>query len=181
MYTISLVNMPFANIELPSIALAQIKSLLKSQFDEKISVRIIHVNHDFARFLGLDTYRFVSTSMQSLYAGLGDWFFRRQAFPELPDNTDKYLRRYFWGKTREQQHVKQMIEQKLPALGAYMDELITKYELDKSEIVGFTSMFMQNAASFAMAKKLKQRNPRVITVMGGANCEFPMGRVIVEK
>lgn len=181
MYTISLVNMPFVNIELPSIALAQIKSLLQSQFEKKVSVRIIHANHDFARFLGLDTYRFVSTSMQSLYAGLGDWFFRRQAFPELPDNTDKYLRRYFWNKTREQQLVKEMIEQKLPALSAYMDELIAKYELDRSDIVGFTSMFMQNAASFAMAKRLKQRNPRVITVMGGANCEFPMGRVIAEK
>lgn len=181
MYTISLVNMPFVNIELPSIALAQIKSLLQSQFEKKVSVRIINANHDFAKFLGLDAYRFVSTSMQSLYAGLGDWFFRRQAFPELPDNTDKYLRRYFWNKTREQQHVKEMIEHKLPALSAYMDELIAKYELDRSDIVGFTSMFMQNAASFAMAKRLKQRNSGVITVMGGANCEFPMGRVIAEK
>jgi ribosomal peptide maturation radical SAM protein 1 len=181
MYTISLVNMPFANIELPSIALAQIKSLLQSQFGEKLSVRIVHANHDFARFLGLNNYRFVSTSMQALYAGLGDWFFRRQAFPELPDNTDKYLRRYFWSKGGEQQHVKEMIEQKLPTLSACMDELITKYELDKSEIVGFTSMFMQNAASFAMARRLKQRNPKVITVMGGANCEFPMGRVIAQK
>ena len=181
MYTISLVNMPFATIELPSIALAQIKSLLQSQFGDRVSVRIIHANHDFAKFLGLDAYRFVSASMQALYAGLGDWFFRRQAFPELPDNTDKYLRRYFWEKSGEQQLVKKMIEQKLPALGAYMDELITKYDLDKSAIVGFTSMFMQNAASFAMAKKVKQRNPSVITVMGGANCEFPMGRVIARK
>src|SRR5262249_14552032 len=58
---------------------------------------------------------------------------------------------------------------------------ITKYELDKAEIVGFTSMFMQSVAVFAMARKLKQRNPALITVLGGANCEFLMGKVIAER
>jgi ribosomal peptide maturation radical SAM protein 1 len=74
-----------------------------------------------------------------------------------------------------------MIAEKRPTLGAYLDELITKYELDKAQIVGLTSMFMQNVANFALAKRLKERNPGVITVIGGANCEFPMGRVIAER
>jgi ribosomal peptide maturation radical SAM protein 1 len=181
MYKISLINMPFANVKLPSIALTQIRSITQSQLPGKVSINIHSLSHDFAKHLGIDCYQYVSDSMQALYAGLGDWFFRQQAFPQLPDNTEQYLQRYFWGKGAEEQQVKDLVVQKRLNLDAFLDELITKYELDKARIVGFTSMFMQNVASFAMARKLKQRNPQVITVMGGANCEFPMGRVIAER
>jgi ribosomal peptide maturation radical SAM protein 1 len=181
MYKISLVDMPFANIQTPSIALAQIRSVTQSQFLGKVSIDFASLSHDFAKYLGIGLYRYISNSMQALYAGLGDWFFRQEAFPQLPDNTEKYIHRYFWGKSGDEQQVKDLIAQKRPKLDAYMDELIAKYELHKAQIVGFTSMFMQSAASFALAKKLKQRNPEVIIVMGGANCEFPMGRVIAER
>jgi ribosomal peptide maturation radical SAM protein 1 len=173
--------MPFANIELPSIALTQIRYITQAEFPGRVSVNIVPLNHDFAKYLGIDRYQLVSTSMQALYAGLGDWFFRQQAFPELPDNSEKYIQRFFWGKGSQEQQVRDMIEQKRPNLDTYLDELIAAYEIDKAQIVGFTSMFMQNAASFAMARKLKERNTEVITVMGGANCEFPMSRVIAER
>src|SRR5262249_7960108 len=172
MYKISLVDMPFANLYLPSIALTQIRSVIQSHFPETVSVEIVFLTHDFAKYVSVDGYQYISNSMQALYAGFGDWFFRKQAFPQLPDNTKEYLQRFYWGKSEEDQQVKALVAQKRPALGAFMDELIAKYELDTAHIVGFTSMFMQNAASFAMAKKLKERNPEMITVIGGANCEF---------
>lgn len=181
MYRIYLINMPFANLMSPSIALTQIRYIIQSQFPGEVSVKILYLNYDFAKYISVDLCNYISTSMQALYAGLGDWFFRQAAFPELPDNTETYLRRYFWGKGAEVQQVKDLIDQKRPKLDAYLDEIITKYEIDKAGIVGFTSMFMQNVATFAMARKLKQRNPNLITVMGGANCEFPMGRVIAER
>jgi len=181
MYKISLVDMPFSSLTLPSIALTQIRSIIQSRFPGVVSIDIVCLNHDFAQYMGVDCYQNICDSMQNLYAGFGDWLFRQQAFPQLPDNTEKYLRRYFGGKSSTEQQIRDLIEQKRPKLDEYMDELITKYELDKAQIVGFTSMFMQNVASFAMAKKLKRRNPELITIMGGANCEFPMGRVIAER
>lgn len=42
-------------------------------------------------------------------------------------------------------------------------------------------MFMQTIPSMAMARLIKQRNPDAITVMGGCNCEAPMGAVIAEN
>jgi len=36
-------------------------------------------------------------------------------------------------------------------------------------------------ASFALARRLKQRNPGVTIVMGGANCESPMGQELVRN
>jgi ribosomal peptide maturation radical SAM protein 1 len=41
-------------------------------------------------------------------------------------------------------------------------------------------MFMQNVACFAMAQRLKERNPYLVTVIGGANCESPMGQEIAK-
>src|SRR5262245_15129136 len=181
MYKISLVNMPFSSIEAPSLALTQIRSVIQSQFPGEISVEIAPLNHDFAKYVGIELYQYITVSGQALYSGLGDWFFRQQAFPDLPDNTEQYIQRYFWDKSEISRQIKDLIIEKRPRLGVYLDELIMKYELDGSQIVGFTSMFMQNAASFAMAGKLKRRNPEMITVMGGANCEFPMGRMIAEQ
>src|SRR6185437_3363434 len=178
MYRIALINMPFTNLELPSIALTQIKSMVEKRFQAQVSIDIHYLSHDFARYLGLDCYEYLGRSFGSLNAGLGDWFFRQVAFPELPENTDKYLERYFPVKNHEQQQLKNWIADKRPGLDSFMEQLVSQYALDKVEIVGFTSMFMQNAATFAMVRKLKQHNPGVITAMGGANCEFPMGRVI---
>jgi ribosomal peptide maturation radical SAM protein 1 len=59
-----------------------------------------------------------------------------------------------------------------------LERLIDQYQLDQAHIVGFTSMFAQNVACFAMARKLKEQVPQVVTVMGGANCEAPMGQEI---
>jgi ribosomal peptide maturation radical SAM protein 1 len=173
--------MPFANLTTPSIALTQLRSVTRARFGNRVAIDIIYLTHDFGQFLGVDPYNYVSNSMEALYAGLGDWFFRAAAFPELPDNTDAYLRRFFQQKTASAEQVKQMIARKRPKLDAYMDTLIARYALDKADVVGFTSMFMQNAASFAMARKLKRKNPHLVTVLGGANCELPMGHVIARR
>jgi ribosomal peptide maturation radical SAM protein 1 len=181
MYRILLVNMPFANLVSPSIALTQLKSITESRFAGRVSIDIIYPGHDFAKYIGVDVYNYIANSMQALYAGLGDWFFRKAAFPELPDNTESYLRRFFWHQSQEAQRVKELIASKRPSLDAYLEQLIERNKLDRYQMVGFTSMFMQNVPSFALARSLKRSNPEIVTVMGGANCEFPMGRVIAER
>lgn len=180
MYRICLINMPFSNLSLPSIALTQLKARVQSRFPDQVTVEVLYLNHDFGKFLGVEFYNFLSGSMESLNTGLGDWFFRSIAFPDLPDNTEKYLERYFPVKSAEVQMLKNLIASKRPALQGFMQQMIDCYDLENAQIAGFTSMFMQNAASIAMARMLKQRNPRVITVIGGANCEFPMGAVVAE-
>src|ERR1044072_8770934 len=95
MYRIILINMPFANLSLPSIALTQLKAVVESQFNEQVSVKLLYLNHDFANYLGLDLYDLIVNSKESQNSGLGDWFFRQTAFPDLPDNANVYLSRYF--------------------------------------------------------------------------------------
>jgi ribosomal peptide maturation radical SAM protein 1 len=181
MHKLLLVNMPFSDLALPSIALTQLKSIVEKKFRDRMSAEVIYLNHDFAKYLGLQFYNYLTESLDSLNTGLGDWFFRQDAFPELPNNTEEYFRRYFPARTPESEKLKDWVIQRRAGLDSFVDQMIKTYGLDSADIVGFTSMFMQNAACFAMARKLKALNPSLLTVIGGANCEFPMGGIIAER
>src|SRR5262249_52987976 len=51
----------------------------------------------------------------------------------------------------------------------------------RPRIVGFTSVFQQHVASLALARRVKQALPQTFVVMGGANCEGPMGAETVRQ
>jgi hypothetical protein len=95
MYKIALINMPFADLAMPSIALTQLRAVVEQRFKDQVSIDIYYLNHDFARYLGLELYDRITHSADSQNAGLGDWFFRQTAFPELANNAGVYLSRYF--------------------------------------------------------------------------------------
>src|SRR4051794_26167109 len=95
MYRIKLINMPFGALRLPSIALTQLKSVVEKRLPGKVSLEVYYLNHDFGRYVSTGLYSFIAGSTESNMSGLGDWFFRECAFPDLPDNADVYLRRYF--------------------------------------------------------------------------------------
>jgi ribosomal peptide maturation radical SAM protein 1 len=180
-YKIILINMPFANVRMPSIALTQLQSRVLSALDGRVSVDILNLNHDFAKYLGLDLYGYLTDSFESQNGGLGDWFFRQVAFPDLPNNADKYFERYQPFRTPEALRLKTRIVQSRDGLDEVINKLVSLYHIDQADMVGFTSMFMQNVGSFAMAATLKRRNPAVVTLIGGANCESPMGQIIVKR
>ena len=179
MYRITLINMPFANLSIPSIALTQLKAVVESRFKEHVSVNLLYLNHDFANYLGLDLYDLIVNSPESQNSGLGDWLFRQTAFPSLPNNANVYLSRYFPVHTDQMDQLKNLVLEKRRGLNSFLEGLIRKYSLTQNELVGFTSMFMQNVASFSLAKKIKDKNKDITVIMGGANCESPMGQVIV--
>jgi ribosomal peptide maturation radical SAM protein 1 len=180
MYRIGLINMPFANLHMPSIALTQLKSVVEERFKDEVTVDVYYLNHDFANYLGLELYNRITESADSQNSGLGDWFFRQIAFPDQANNTGLYLSRYFPHHTEQMNTLKSRVVEKRRGLDHFMDSLIAKYALDRAQLVGFTSMFMQNGAAFSMARKLKACNPKITIVIGGANCESPMGQVIAK-
>jgi len=61
-------------------------------------------------------------------------------------------------------------------LAAYLDGLIDAHHPRRPDIVRVTTMFAQNVASVALARRIKLRNPQAVIVFGGANCEAPIGR-----
>jgi ribosomal peptide maturation radical SAM protein 1 len=181
MFNVSLINMPFAALQMPSIALTQLKSVLEEKFKDQVSVEVHYLNLDFALEWGVELYEAVTGSMESQNSGLGEWLFRHAAFPQVEDNPDAYFRRYYPYRTPQMEQMKHIILEMRKRVGPCLDNLIRKYQLDRAHIAGFTSMFAQNTACFALAKKLKDLNPETIVVMGGANCETPMGQELVKN
>lgn len=179
MLELRLVNMPFASLHLPSFALTQLEAVVRAEFEGRVSVKVCYLNHDCAHYLGLDLYKYVSVISKGVW--IGEWFFRQAAFPELADNTEEYFRRFYPRQDERTRALKRVVQEKRQGAEGFLDELIDKYALDQAGIVGFTSSYLQNLACLAMARKLKERNPGLITVMGGANCEAPMGDALVKN
>ncbi len=180
MYKIALVNMPLGNLAMPSLALTQMQSVVARSFAGRASATVHYLNHDFAHYLGLDAYDEL-VSFTHHPTGLGEWFFRPVAFPDAPDNSDVYFQRYYPQHTPQNRLIRDFVLDKRAGLGAHFDALIDRHGLDQADLVGFTSMFSQTAATLGMIRRLRARRPDQVVVMGGANCEFPMGRAIVEQ
>lgn len=172
MLKISLINMPFTSLDIPSLALTQLRSVAEQKFGEKVRFRILYLNYSFVHYLGMDGYHQLTNSMYS--TGLGEWFFRQCAFPDQADNTQQYFQRYpllSQGKGA----AKGRILAKRMGLQRFLRRLAQENALDREDMVGFTTMFSQNLPSFAMARTIKDLNPEIVTLLGGANCEAPMG------
>jgi len=181
MYNIVLLNLPFTETQYPSIALTQLKYVLDKQCGRRISnTEICYINHDFVRYLGAGLHRAILGGYEHFQSGLAEWFFRQTAFPAWPDNTDTYLQRFYAGPQKQANFFYQLLK-KRQGLDAFLDDMIDKYHVSQAHLVGLTSMFSQNLACMSMARKLKERNAEIVTVMGGANCETPMGEEIVKN
>jgi ribosomal peptide maturation radical SAM protein 1 len=183
MTKIALITMPAQELERPSLSLTQLKARVREVHGDRAEVSIAYLNHDFARFMagaGGATGAY-ATLCANQHTGLPDWLFRSEAWPELPDNADRYFARYYPGRAPAALELRTAMLGCRARLGEFLDAAIETHALDRADVVGFTSMFAQNVASFALARRLKQRNPGVTIVMGGANCESPMGQELVRN
>jgi ribosomal peptide maturation radical SAM protein 1 len=181
MYRIALVNMPFTKLRVPSIGLTQVRSAVARWVGPGVQSDIWYVNHDVARYMGVDLYTYVTDAKGASNSGLGDWFFRQVAFPDLPDNTEAYLTRYFPRHDPESEELKRELQVKRAGLDELFDRVIDEYSLLDANLVGLTSMFAQTVACLALARKIKARKPEMVIAIGGANCETPMGQVLARR
>lgn len=177
---IALANMPFSSLQIPSIALHQLKEVAEEALPGVAEVSVHYLNHDFGAAAGPDIYAWISESLAGHTCGFGEWLFRQAAFPEAPDNTELYFRRYalHFGEEQIARYHRELapIRARLPEI---MDEMIDRHGLLAADLIGLTSMFFQNVPSFALARRLRDRGSTALILMGGANCEGTMGIEIV--
>ena len=144
-------------------------------------VRTLHANLDFAVRIGLEYYGLLCSHRGPM---VGDWLFSLEAFPgTAPDPDARMLQdladrvSYLGGSAGEiRERLLRVRDIDVPG---YLDALVDSYPWDEAEVVGFSSTFQQNAASFALARRLKQRYPDIVTVFGGANFDGDMGAELV--
>lgn len=175
-YKIALINMPFGALETPSLALTQLRTVIQETFKDRVCVEIFYLNHEFYHWLDHPDFYQYALSMDGLVSGVGDWFFSSAAFPDQADNTAPYFRRYHPVPDSQTERLRQIIKTGRENIDKFSSHAIDKYQLNQFNLVGFTSLFSQQSASLAMARKLKAYTPSPMTLIGGPACEGVMGQ-----
>src|SRR5579883_558083 len=181
LWRVALVSMPFVSVAKPSLQLGLLKAIATSHGFE---VTNFHLSLDLASQIGLPAYEALANHRGYL---LGDWLFSAAAFgAEAPDPYQQFLDD-FGSKIK-----RDLTEFGTDPLGAlrqlrccevprYLKRLLDTIDWGKFRVIGFTSTFQQNAASFALAARIKARYPQVSTVFGGANFDGEMGPELVRS
>jgi ribosomal peptide maturation radical SAM protein 1 len=174
-----LVSMPFMHVERPSIQIGLLKAIGERHgFD----VRTLHANLDFAARIGIEYYRTLADQRGRM---IGDWLFSVEAFGDAAPDHDGQLPAefgaelsYLAGSGPVRQRLLKTRDHDVPA---FLGDIVDGYPWEDVGVVGFTCTFQQNTASFALARRLKERYPGIVTVFGGANFDGEMGLELVRS
>ena len=167
-----LVSMPFQDARRPSIQLGLLKSIGTAA---GFPVATLHANLDFAALIGYQLYTALCDHRGRM---IGEWLFSTAAFGHAaPDQSAELLVDFaadlaYLGQ-RDVARLLEIRDHQVPAL---LDTLLDTDLWSQVQVVGFSSTFQQNTASFALARRLKNRFPRLVTLFGGANFDDQMGR-----
>jgi len=171
---IVLVSMPFMDAHRPSIQLGLLAAIARRA---GFPVRTLHANLDFAARIGVEAYQTIGEAQRQL---LGEWLFAVEAFGKSAPDPDAVLLAEIAGRLQRMgtpiDLLRQVRDRDVPD---YLDALADDPIWTDVRVVGFSSTFQQNAASFALARRLKQRRPEIVTVFGGANFDGEMGVELV--
>jgi ribosomal peptide maturation radical SAM protein 1 len=166
---IGLVNMPFGSTKFPSMQHGLLQAILA---ERGFAATSHYLNLHFAARFGWELHEFLSWYAPRL---AGEWLFARAAFGEQAPNAADYLGLYgdklgpLGGFTK---YLVQLRERDVPA---FIEECLGMVPWDQYDVVGFGSVFEQNCAALALARRIKERYPAVLIVFGGANFEDEMG------
>jgi ribosomal peptide maturation radical SAM protein 1 len=175
---VCLLSMPFVPLNQPSMALGLLTSALRIA---GISARSMFPCLWFAEEVGLDVYSFISDGKQEFLAG--EWVFAGAAFPEFEPDHDAYLTLVFGAAVSQGLALRSgfandaasTLRRARAQAPGFIDAAARRVLASKPKIVGCTSTFMQHCASLAILRRIRELDPTVITLLGGANCEGAMG------
>lgn len=172
-FRVALVSMPFVSYHRPSIQLGLLKAIAEAY---GFPVTTFQLNLDFAHQIGTELYELLCDFRGHLF---GDWLFAKAAFGEAAPESEAFLKleglhfdKKLAALVEDSEGLQKLRLQEIPA---YLERLVEEIDWGQFKVVGFTSTFQQNTASFALASAIKRRYPQVRTVFGGANFEGEMG------
>ncbi len=174
MADVVLVYVPFGALERPSLALGLLKAAL-AKTDISCSVR--YCNFEFAERVGLELYSKLAWVREEM---VGEWIFAAAAFPDHKTDVDAYLNNIlgsFYATESEsaREFGRNFLLFARQEAATFIDEQARAILAEKPRIVGCSSTFNQNTAMLALLRRIKELDPSVVTVAGGANCEGVMG------
>jgi ribosomal peptide maturation radical SAM protein 1 len=185
-----LVSMPFGPLMTPSLGLGLLAAQLRGA---GISSDTLYLTIPFAKRIGPELYDVLSAGDPGAHLLLGDWLFRDALFGAAHDGADDRYLALFTDETLRRAHQERLAPWATPAelradvariracIDGFLADSVTEILAREPAVVGFTTVFQQNVASLALARRIKLRSPRTQIVFGGANCESVMGAELLKR
>jgi ribosomal peptide maturation radical SAM protein 1 len=179
---VCLVTMPYASPTRPSMALGLLKAILA---DGGITAAVAYANLWFAESVGLRRYSLCASNLPIVFLA-GEWTFAGAAFGDDPRRAERdaeYLRQVrqasdgypqVWSGARGREFTEDLLALRAAAT-EFVDEAARRVLATGARVIGCTSTFEQHVASLALLRRVRELDPGVITILGGANCETVMG------
>jgi ribosomal peptide maturation radical SAM protein 1 len=167
---VALINMPWARAEVPSIQCGLLKAELQAR---GYPADVHYLNMELAALLGPDPYRGVMSLHAERSHLVGEWLFSATAFDERGDE-EAYFADIGDEPTLQLTRA-DLVALRNEVLPKWIARVAADARWSQYAVVGFTTTFEQNVASLALARRLKEHYPHIITVFGGANFDDTMG------
>ena len=178
MAEILLVYPPYGALERPALGLSLLKAgLTRSDLD----CEIYYATFDFAGMIGLNQYGDISWIKNEM---IGEWTFAGAAFPDFEPDHGTYLEQVCdafssRNEPEKRKKIKDLFLSVRSKATGFIDRTAKKIVDSSPRIVGISTSFSQNTAALALARKIKELDPSIVTVLGGSNCEGEMGWTMV--
>lgn len=171
------INMPFAAADRPSIQCGLLASLQRQSGHETCTH---HFNLSFARCVGAPLYAELSDNRWLTF--LGEWCFAYEAFQVSGDEAAYFDEcRISECLPRLGLTVEQVLDLRNRVVPEFLDECMAQEDWADIDVVGFTCTFDQQVPSFALARRLKEKHPRLRTIFGGATFDRENATEFVRK
>lgn len=175
---LSLVAMPWQALYRPSLQVGLLHSLVARDCPG-VEVTEFHGQLRWAERLATElpvdalVEDYLTISENGIFQGLGELLFSASLYGQE-------------GRCRDEVHrIAQQFDvgvQTVMTMHALADEFVSEAAAEilasDPHVVGFTTTFMQNVPSLALARRLKHARPGLTIVFGGANCDGPMGHAL---
>jgi ribosomal peptide maturation radical SAM protein 1 len=179
---VTLASMPWQSCELPSLPVALLKARL-AEVRPAYTVREYHGYLRWAEHVLEETGGEITpatceqVSVDDVFHGIGDWIFAGALYddPEWrAGELESYAARARGGARLDLGPARRM----RPLAAGFIARAAAEILAGEPDVIGLTSTFMQNTASLALARRLKELAPDVAVVIGGGNCDGVMGHAL---
>jgi ribosomal peptide maturation radical SAM protein 1 len=170
---VCLAAMPWQALDSPSLPLALLRATCQQA--GRAAPESYHANLRWAEFLlertggDIQPRDVMDVAENGIFHGVGDWVFTG-ALHHADFGVEefaRYQRRFGLDPGRA-------ADMRAHA-GDFVELVAREILAAKPDLVGFSTTFMQNVPSLAVATRIKKYAPDVLVVFGGGNCDGPMG------
>jgi len=173
-----LISMPWGPIMEPSLGLSILKSVL---IKNGIKCKVIEAPMRLLKWLKYPTYH-----EYARFWALNDFLFTHAFEPILSSEQIKLVQRicqddlslsvnYFKKMNPADKATDKIVCLRQEIIPRFLDELMDEIDFGQYSMVGFTCQFDQTWASLALAKRIKQKYPKLPLIFGGYAVADPVG------